>query len=262
MEIREGASEYEELADHYDELHPGQAGDLEFYQDLAAASEPPVLELACGTGRVTLPLARRGIPVVGLDRSPAMLDVARRKGQGIETVEWVEGDMRAFDLGRRFGLIVIPYGSFQHLLSVAEQQSTLAACYRHLLIGGRLAFDIFNPSIARIAAWMGELAGAQRHLRDYRAPGSGVRTTVWQSCRYRQSEQRLDELQTYEQLDRGGRVTSKIYRSLTLRYSFRYEIEHLLRLNGFEVEALYGWFDRSPFDERSTKMIWLARRPL
>jgi len=181
MEIRDGASEYDELAELYDELHPGQPGDLEFYQSLAAACDPPVLELGCGTGRVTIPLARSGVPIVGLDASMAMLTVARRKGLGVENIEWVEGDMRDFELGRRFGLIIIPYGSFQHLLSVEDQQAALAGCHRHLLPGGRLAFNIFNPSITTIAAWMGEISGAQRNLRDYGEPASGARTSAWQS---------------------------------------------------------------------------------
>jgi ubiquinone/menaquinone biosynthesis C-methylase UbiE len=261
MEIRDGASEYYEQAELYDQLYPGLPGDVEFYLALAQAATPPVLELACGTGRVTLPIARAGVPILGLDAARPMLEIAERKAEGLKGIRWIQGDMRDYALDERFGLIFIPYRSFLHLLTTEEQLQALATAYRHLLPGGRLALNIFNPSIATIAAWMGELSGAQRHLLDYRDPASQRRHTVWQSRRYRQSEQRLDELRVYEELDRGSQVLSKTYRSFKLRYIFRYEMEHLLHLAGFEIEALYGSFDRRPFDERSTEMIWVARRP-
>lgn len=253
-------AEYDDQAEHYDLLHPGLTGDVEFYCALARESLPPVLELGCGTGRVTIPIAREGIPIVGLDCSAPMLEFARRKAEGLPGVRWELGDMRDFSLRERFGLVVIPYRSFLHLLTTQDQQSALASIYHHLLPGGRLALNIFNPSIAIMAAWGGELSGAQRHLGDYRDPSTNRAHTLWQSVRFRHSEQRLEELRIDEERDRASRVLSKTYRELKLRYVFRYEMEHLLRLAGFEIEALYGWFDLSPFDERSTEMVWIARR--
>lgn len=261
MEIRDGASEYYEQAELYDQLNPGLPGDVEFYLGLARSATPPVLELGCGTGRVTIPIARAGVPIVGLDAAAPMIAIAQHKAEGVRDVRWIEGDMRCFALDERFGLVFIPYRSFLHLLTTEDQLQALATIHKHLQPGGRLALNIFNPSITTIAAWMGELSGAQRHLLEYRDPASQRRHTVWQSRRYRQSEQRLDELRVYEELDRGSRVLSKTYRTLKLRYIFRYEMEHLLRLAGFDIEALYGSFDRRPFEERSTEMIWVARRP-
>jgi ubiquinone/menaquinone biosynthesis C-methylase UbiE len=252
----------DDQAERYDLLNPGLAGDVEFYCSLAKEATPPVLELGCGTGRVTIPIAQSAVPVVGLDCSAAMLKVARRKAERVEGVRWELGDMREIPLSERFGLIVIPYRAFLHLLTTDDQQRALASILEHLLPGGRLALNIFNPSIATMAAWMSELAGAQRHLLDYREPLTNRAHTLWQSVRYRQSEQRLDELRIDEERDRANRVLSKTYRELKLRYIYRFEMEHLLRLAGFEIEALYGWFDRRPFDERSTEMVWIARRPL
>jgi ubiquinone/menaquinone biosynthesis C-methylase UbiE len=129
--------------------------DTPFYLALAreaAARGLAVLELACGTGRVTLPIAREGIEVVGLDSAPAMLDVARRKAAAEDLdVTWIEADMRDFDLGRRFGLIIIPYRSFLHLLTDADQAACLAAVYRHLIPGGRFALNFFAPPLPRSA---------------------------------------------------------------------------------------------------------------
>ncbi len=134
--------------------------DTPFYLALAMEAEAlglAVIELGCGTGRVTLPIAREGIEVVGLDNAPAMLDIARRKAsaEGLD-VSWIEADMRDFDLGRRFGLVIIPYRSFLHLLTDADQAACLAAVYRHLVPGGRLALNFFAPPFAA--------AGARRPL--------------------------------------------------------------------------------------------------
>jgi ubiquinone/menaquinone biosynthesis C-methylase UbiE len=143
------------LAEAYDAGMGAEADamhDTPFYLALAreaAARGQAVLELACGTGRVTLPIAREGIEVVGLDNAAAMLDVARRKAAAEDLdVTWVEADMRDFDLGRRFGLVIIPYRSFLHLLTDADQAACLDAVYRHLLPGGRFATNFFAPPVA------------------------------------------------------------------------------------------------------------------
>lgn len=126
--------------------------DTPFYLALAreaAARRHAVLELGCGTGRVTLPIAHEGIEIVGLDNAPAMLDIARRKAatEGLD-MTWVEADMRDFHLERRFGLIIIPYRSFLHLLTDADQAACLNAVYRHLVPGGRFALNFFAPPFA------------------------------------------------------------------------------------------------------------------
>lgn len=259
--MRDTDADSSRQAELYDQLNPGLPGDVDFYLALARECAPPVLELGCGTGRVTTPLARAGIGVIGLDRSAPMLKVAIRKSAGVDGLSWVQGDMRAIPIGARFGLVLIPYRAFLHLMTTEDQQRTLASIYEHLSPGGRLAFNIFNPSITAIAAWMGELSGSQRFLMDYRDPSTRRVHTVWQSQRYRQAEQRVEDLHIDEERDQANRVLSKTYRENKLRYVFRYEMEHLLRQAGFDIEALYGWFDRSPFGDQSTEMVWVARRP-
>jgi ubiquinone/menaquinone biosynthesis C-methylase UbiE len=135
--------------DRYDRHSPGLAGDVAFYCALAEETGGRVLELGCGTGRISLAIARSGIPVIGLDNAPAMLAAARQKGDDCSNPRWVEADMRDFSLGQRFGLILIPYRGFQHLDSFADRESTLACIVRHLNLGGRLALDLTNPEILR-----------------------------------------------------------------------------------------------------------------
>src|SRR3990172_4095220 len=107
----------EAVAGRYDAAVPVRPGEVEFYLELASALGGEsrglrTLEVTCGTGRIAIPLAQAGIRLVGLDNSPAMLARAREKSAGLGNVEWVEGDMRAFDLGTAFGLAIIPAGSF------------------------------------------------------------------------------------------------------------------------------------------------------
>jgi SAM-dependent methyltransferase len=139
--------------------------DLPFYLGLArqaAARGEAVLELGCGTGRVTIPIARAGAEIVGLDNAPAMLAVARRKAAeaGVR-VHWVTADMRDFRLEQRFGLVIIPFRSFLHLLTDADQEACLRRIQEHLLPGGRLALNFFVQKLA-------ERAGSPVISRIYR----------------------------------------------------------------------------------------------
>ena len=104
-----------------------------------------MLELGCGTGRVTIEIARPGVAVTGLDLSAEMLAVAERKSAGILNVNWVHADMRRFSLPAEFGLICIPFRSLQHLLTDEDQQAALECCHRHLRPDGLLAFNLVNP---------------------------------------------------------------------------------------------------------------------
>src|SRR5690606_37852341 len=145
--------------------------DVPFYVGLAreaAAAGQTVLELGCGTGRVTIPIAEAGATVVGLDNAPAMLEVARRKAGDAANPRWVLGDMADFRLEERFGLVIIPFRSFLLLLTVEEQKRCLACIREHLQPGGRLALNVFNPSILYIADWLGDRG--KRWLRDQPQP--------------------------------------------------------------------------------------------
>ena len=247
----------------YDAKAEGVPGDVEFFLGLAKeahAAGHPVLELACGTGRVAIPIAREGVAVVGLDQSPAMLARAHEKSVGLEQVRWEEGDMRAFELPERFGLVFIAYRSFQHLLTVDDQLLCLRCVARHLAPGGRLSLDIFNPDIVIMGQWLGaKRGGLQRRRDDYRHPRTGRATKVWETRDYRPAKQEAESTLLDEELDDDGVVTSRVYRGLKLRYTFRFEMEHLLARTGFEVEALYGDCFGGAFEDSSPEMVWVAR---
>ena len=234
--------------------------DIPFYLGLAkeaAATGHEVLELGCGTGRVTIPIAQAGVRITGLDSSAAMLKLARRKSKALEldTISWLRGNMASFELDRVFGLIVIPLRSYLMLLTIQEQRACLAHIHDHLVAGGRLAFNIFNPDPVGIAVGIANKQDSWRRRR----PEPGIED--WFRRDYDSAEQLMQERQTRMHLSPEGQVVKRIERDLRLRWVYRYEMQYLLELTGFEIEALYGWFDGRDFKSDSEEMVWLARKP-
>ena len=154
---------YSSGAKHYDAAYSVKEDlvDRDFYLNLANEYGGPVLEFGCGTGRITLPLARQGVDVTGMDASHSMLEVLRAKlakePAGVRRrTRVVEGDFRTHYLGDQFSLVVIPFRPMQHMYTTEDQLAALKNARRHLADGGILAFDVFNPSFAKILTGIGE----------------------------------------------------------------------------------------------------------
>ena len=255
------ASAYDEWAEVYDTVYADVRDDIPFYVDAARRSGGPVLELGCGTGRVTVPIAEAGFAVTGLDSSPAMLDMARRKFQGSPAADgglatFVEADMADFSLRTEFGLVAIPYRGFLSLLTVEAQLRTLENVRRHLSPAGRLVFNIFVPDPDSLV----QDGDVPYHLRDTTDPQTGQRRVIWQQSRYDHFEQIVETRLTIEELGNDGEVARRFYRDFTLRYAHRWEMHHLLVACGFEVVDLLGDFEGGAFDEASTEMLWVAAK--
>ncbi len=254
---------YQGHAALYDQISTGLDGDVTFYLEEAQRAGSPILELGTGTGRVLVTLAEAGLSVVGLDQAPAMLAVARQKVARLAPavrgrIELVEGDMRGFSLGRRFRAILIPYRAFLHLLTPEDERRALACIREHLADNGRLILNIFDPRIDMIAAHLGPLGPALKRIGEYAYP-SGRKLAVWESRQYDPGHQTVSEHRILEELDEEGRVVARRHSSLSLRYIYRYEMQYLLELSGFAVEALYGDFRRGPF-RYGGEQIWIAHR--
>ncbi len=143
--------------DLYDVLLPASEAQLNFYLNLARNCVGTVLELACGSGQLIVRIASMGLPVTGLDTSAQMLLAAKRRAAASSTkVELVEGDMRHFDLGRRFALIFVARNSLLHLSEPAEFARFFSSVRPHLEPDGVLAFDIFNPGLQLLSRPSGE----------------------------------------------------------------------------------------------------------
>ncbi len=253
-------SSFDQWAEVYDSVYSYVTEDIPFYIDEARSAGGSVLELGCGTGRVAIPIAQAGIEIVGLDSSPAMLEVARRKAEkapGARGLRLVEADMRDFSLDEVFGLVIIPFRGFLSLLSVEDQVRTLANVRKQLAPGGKLAFNIFVPDLNMLVQ-EGDVA---YHLRDVTDSDTGRRLVVWHQSAYDNHNQIISARVIVDDLEADGVVGRRFYRDFQLRYSHRWEMHHLLEVCGFEIMDLFGDFDRSPFDDTSTEMIWVARAP-
>jgi len=256
--------EYAEVAELYDYVVPyATRADVEFYVDEARAANGPVLEIGCGTGRVLVPTARAGVPIVGLDGSQSMLARCRTKLRGESAdvqakVELREGDMRSFDLHRKFALITIPFRPFQHLLTVEDQLACLSCIYRHLEGSGRLILDLFNP-------WLDFLVNRPIGVEMPEGPpftmpdGRSIERTFKVVDPDRFGQVNGIEL-IYNVTHTDGR-TERYVHAFKMRYLFRYEAEHLLARSGFVVEQLYAGYDRSPYGSTYPgDLIFVARK--
>ena len=138
-------------AELYDYTLEDWPGEIAFYRRLARSASS-LLEVGCGTGRVSLQLAREGLDILGFDISPQMLEIAKRKSGDRSNVRWVEADMRSFDLGQNFDLVIIPGHSFQFMLTIAEQLFCLRSVRRHIAPSGTLALHVNHDDLQWLAA--------------------------------------------------------------------------------------------------------------
>ena len=229
---------YAAYARFYDLEFEGIDMDLLPVEQFARRAGSPILELACGTGRVLLPLARAGYEVTGIDVSPSMLEVARRRvaAEGLQDrVTLVEQDMRTLSLDRQFNMVLVAANSFCHLLTVDEQLAVLARIREHLRPGGLLFLDLFNPDPARLVDHDGEMA-LDKIMID---PETGGRVIRFRSEQVDTSSQVVHITYMADELDDEGNVKRTVF-PFSMRYVFRYELELLLRHAHFDVEAIYG----------------------
>ncbi|WP_292318759.1 class I SAM-dependent methyltransferase [Mesorhizobium sp.] len=234
-------------------------GDVEFYLDCAQRYGGPILELGAGTGRILIPLAEAGYDIVGLDLAPAMLEIAAAKlgdrPKAGERARLVEADMTNFDLGQRFALVLIPARSFQHVTTPVGQRATLRCVRRHLVPGGHLILDLFDPNFELLFANDGADLPA-REAHDPRSSNLVRRAVVARHTDpFRQTVQ---ETLRFEQFDPAGNVVAREETSWSLRWNMRQEIAYLLELCGFEAVDLFSDFKGSPPDY-GREQLWIAR---
>jgi len=235
-----------------DERATRLAASERFYLEAAKEAEGRVLELGCGSGRLTIPIALRGSEIVGLDRSQAMLDAARAKASavGVE-VQWVAGDMCRFGLPGPFSAIFIPGNSLLHLLTGEALEQCFACSRRHLLPGGRLVFDVSNPEV-----WLRKHASAERSplLRVTDAQGDEIR--VEETATY---DARTQILRLVWYLSKAHAPDFRVV-DYQLRAIFPQELSRRLEAAGFRLEICYGEFSREPFESSSPRQVCICSR--
>jgi len=228
---------YDQIAPFYDPWSRSVTEDVGFYVDEALASGGPVVELAVGTGRIAIPIAQAGVDVIGVDSSPAMLDIARRAADNADVSSRVDlrvGDLREPPVAERVPLVICPFRSLLHMETENEKLHALRAARGLLEPDGRFVFDVFSPSREDIEETHG------RWLE--REPGIFERADWNEGSRTLTLSVRSD-----------GALASFGLHWLSVAEWLR-----LLDEAGFAVEAVYGWFDRRPH-EGDEDMVFVTR---
>jgi ubiquinone/menaquinone biosynthesis C-methylase UbiE len=263
MSLMQGHEGWDDYAPFYDWENARTLGkrDVPFWLELArrrlsgAAVKRRVLELGCGTGRVTFPLARAGMSITGIDRSAEMLERAERRRKRLRSrsrVQLVRGDIRHLPFSdAAFPLVIAPYGILQSLLRERDLAATLAAVRRTLAPGGTFGLEL----VADLPAWREysnrvTMSGRRRN---------GARITLTESVR--QDRKRKLTLFDQDYLERHGRSVKRKRFTLTFRTLTVHQMVARLQKAGLEVTALLGDYQGSPWDMRAEAWIILAQRP-
>jgi len=252
--------DYDAWSEWYDVFY-STAGDedVEFYVDLAQASRGPVLEIGCGTGRVSLPIASAGIDVVGVDFSTSMLAKARERAAATKdnggAVEFLQGDMRTLALGRRFPLVIIPARTLYLALTPEEQLESLRRAAAHLAPRGALAFNLFVPDSDLIA----DVSEEPFSMGETINPKTGLRCLLSAANRPDPVSQTIHSIQTVEELSDAGEVVRTVDLEVDLRYLYPSEVHVMLEQVGIVADQVFGDFEGGPLTEDSEEMVWVVR---
>ncbi len=259
---KRGVESYSVTAKHYDAAYAAKEDlvDLPFYLDLAKQSGGPVLEIACGTGRVLLPIAREGIAIEGVDNSRPMLRVLKshiekEPAQVRRNITLHQGDMRDSRLRKKFPLVIIPFRPLQHMYTLQDQMKALTTAAFHLQTEGILAFDVFYPKFELIAAGIGQEIVELEWRTDSH---SVVR-------RYFRKEfvDKINQIFSFTFIFRtykGDTLVREEMEAFKLSYYTYPHLKALFLLAGLETVAEYGSFSKTPLDDTADQMIFMLKK--
>ncbi|HFB52447.1 MAG TPA: class I SAM-dependent methyltransferase [Anaerolineae bacterium] len=250
--------DFDTIARYYDLIYADRTDDIEMWLALAAESGTDILEIGCGTGRVTIPLLEAGFRVTGIDLSADALAAAQKKidaGDFGEQATLVQADMRKFSLSRTdFDMAFIPINTIMHCLTIADQQSTLKTVHRHLRPGGWLVVDVYHPYPPALA----EADGRVELAKQFTTPDGN--TMQWFVSRQLQLDEQIQQVTfLLDEMDETGNMRRHTL-SFPMRYVHRFEMELLLNGTGFAVAEILGDYDQSLFYAESPRMIFLAQK--
>ena len=225
--------------------------DLPFYLKwLPKNQEAKILELCCGTGRLTIPIAQAGYDILGVDITPSMLEKAREKASAAQVdIEFIEADIRELDLSEKYDCIFIPFNSIHHLYQTNGLLKTFQLVKKHLKPGGQFLFDCFNPNIRYIVeAEQQEMTIAEYTTED------GRQVTIKQRMRYESASQ-INRIEWHHFIN--GEFDS--VQKLDMRMYYPQELNTCLAFSGFDIIHKFGTFEEAPFSNQSDKQIFVCR---
>lgn len=244
-------------AEEYDQENGLSGPDLDYYLDLAREVGGPGLDLACGTGFLTIPFAEAGLAMTGVDFSPAMLDHARHKA-GALPIRWLQADCRDLDLSARFRLLTLTGNAFQEFRTNEDQERLLDVVRRHLAPDGVFAFETRFPRPSELLT-PAALAGEWSEETEWRRFENERGQTVIVSTTQRHNALRQTvEYRVYRRWREDGydRVATE---GTVLRFVYPQEMAALLHYNGLAIRDVYGDWDRQPLTAASPRMIYVCR---
>jgi SAM-dependent methyltransferase len=235
-------SEYDPIAEIYDEWISAELGDVDFYVTEAQRSGGPVVELGVGTGRVAIPIAHAGVPVIGVDASKGMLAICRKRAEAEGVLDLLDlrlGDFREPPVDEHVPLVTSPFRALSHLMDEPARRQTLAAAHGLLVLGGRLIFDVATP--------LPEQLSPDSTTWEEREDGA------WERAEWDWDQRLLKLAIRRDQTGESGETVLQL--AWVTREEWRDALEHV----GFEIRACYGWFDRRPCAPGG-HTIWIAAR--
>jgi len=237
-------------ANMYDGMNTSLA-DLQFYKRwMPKNKNARILELCCGTGRLTIPIAQDGYNICGVDYTSSMLEQAKVKAKeaGLE-VEFIEADVRTLDLPGKYDLIFIPFNSIHHLYKNEDLFKTLKSVKKHLKEDGLLLLDCFNPNLQYIVEGEKE----QKTIAEY-STKDGREVLIKQGMRYENNTQ-INRIEWHYYIN--GKFDS--IQNLDMRLYFPQELDAYLQFNGFTILHKFGSFEEESFNDCSEKQVVVCK---
>ncbi len=245
--------EYDLLADLYN-LEYHHEYDVPFWLSLADREGGSVIEWGAGTGRICVPMAKRGSEVTAVELSEVMIERGKKKN---ESVEWVAGDMCRVKLDKVYKLAVCAFNSFLCLLDLEDALDFLKNAREHLAPDGLLGVEVSVFSPEELAE--PSVSQLRHDFTRQLSEGTEGKLDRFSASRYDPASQIMDMRLFYELYDTSGELKNRRAHELKIRLTTRDELELMLRMSGFSVESVYGGFDGEPFDSGSEHLIVLAR---
>ncbi|HAR43441.1 MAG TPA: class I SAM-dependent methyltransferase [Bdellovibrionales bacterium] len=243
-----GVSDTIHNATYYDALNTF-THDIPFYLNEAKKARGPVLELCCGTGRISIPLAEAGVNITGVDITKSMLTAAKSKAAKANlATPFHLADIKSVRLRKKYQLVFIPFNSLQCIYTLSDIEKVFATVKFHLAPGGKFIFDVFNPSIDYMVKMKKRQNGKYRlTLADRR------KVSIDEICSY-DSEGQVNRVTWFHRTGKSNAIPEQ----LDMRCFYPLEMAALLKYNGFRVLKKYGSFSKSPFTSDSMKQIFIC----
>lgn len=245
--------EYDDTSLYDKENRGGE--DIEFLKEVVRNIDSVIVDIACGTGRATIPLALEGKQLIGIDVHKGMLNAAIKKGEENNvSIQWVNEDCTNFNLQLKSKLIYSVGNSFQHFLSNQEQDGLLSAVSKHLEQGGLFIFDTRFPNVDELLQ-----PPTEEYWTSYIDPDSGHKVELSTISHY----DNLEQIQHYTTIRRyinDGNLIKELKTRIKLRYVFPKEMERLLEKHSLQVKEVYSDWKKTPLHENSYSMIYVCEK--